>query len=249
MSSPTSSRQLGGEITLATAVNDGQTDMVQVLTNVAESGPELLYFPIFIDEGGFIVDQAADVAGLEDVILFGSDGLFSPKFIEAAGPERRGHVPLGLQLRPARGHLPGDARALPRDRQRRPAPGDVPRAHLRCRQHHLRRASRKSASSTTTARVSIDLGELRSAIYATTDHPGVTGTLTCTENGDCGASIIGIYQVGPETVEDGCLPAGTRPVGQHDSNPSDLSVEPGVIAPGSTMFPSPATYERPTKHR
>ncbi len=54
--------------------------------------------------------------------------------------------------------------------------------------------------------VSIDLGELRSAIYATTDHPGVTGTLSCTENGDCGAPIVGVYQVGAEVVEDGVWP-------------------------------------------
>ena len=52
----------------------------------------------------------------------------------------------------------------------------------------------------------IDLGELRSAIYATTDHPGVTGTLSCSENGDCGAAIIGVYKVGTETVEDGVFP-------------------------------------------
>ena len=34
----------------------------------------------------------------------------------------------------------------------------------------------------------------------------MTGTLSCTESGDCGAAIIAIYQVGPETVEDEVFP-------------------------------------------
>ena len=36
---------------------------------------------------------------------------------------------------------------------------------------------------------------LRDAIYATKDFQGITGTLTCSENGDCGAPVIAVYQV------------------------------------------------------
>ena len=81
---------LGGEITLAEAVSDGQTDMSPVLTNVAAGEPQIVYFPIFTDEGGFIADQAGNVTGLEDVALMGSDGLFSLDFVDAAGPNVEG---------------------------------------------------------------------------------------------------------------------------------------------------------------
>jgi branched-chain amino acid transport system substrate-binding protein len=36
---------------------------------------------------------------------------------------------------------------------------------------------------------------LRSAIYATSNFPGITGTLTCSQYGDCGAPVIAVYQI------------------------------------------------------
>jgi ABC-type branched-subunit amino acid transport system substrate-binding protein len=56
-------QELGGEITLATAINVGDTDMRPVLTEVQNSGAELIYFPIFEPEGNFIADQARDIFG------------------------------------------------------------------------------------------------------------------------------------------------------------------------------------------
>jgi branched-chain amino acid transport system substrate-binding protein len=196
---------LGGEITLATAVNDGQTDMVQALTNVAESGPELLYFPIFTDEGGFIVDQAADVAGMEGVTLFGSDGLFSSAFIEAAGPNVE-----GMYLSAANFDLLADTYPAMLERYLEIGNVDAPLApfhgHTYDAANIFFNAVEAVAVENDDGSLSIDLGELREAIYATTDYEGVTGTLSCTEDGDCGAAIIGVYQVGADTVEDGVFP-------------------------------------------
>jgi branched-chain amino acid transport system substrate-binding protein len=36
---------------------------------------------------------------------------------------------------------------------------------------------------------------LRDAIYATKDFQGITGTLTCSQYGDCGAPVIAVYQI------------------------------------------------------
>ena len=77
--------ELGGEITAQEAVNVGDTDMRPVLTSIATGEPELLYYPIFIAEGGFVTAQAKEIAGLENTILAGADGMQSPQFIEAAG--------------------------------------------------------------------------------------------------------------------------------------------------------------------
>jgi ABC-type branched-subunit amino acid transport system substrate-binding protein len=52
---------LGGEVVLATAVGKEQEDMRPVLTEVAASGAELVYFPIFEPSGNFIVLQIEDV--------------------------------------------------------------------------------------------------------------------------------------------------------------------------------------------
>jgi branched-chain amino acid transport system substrate-binding protein len=35
---------------------------------------------------------------------------------------------------------------------------------------------------------------LRDAFYATTDHQGLTGNLTCTEFGDCADPVIAVYE-------------------------------------------------------
>ena len=82
--------ELGGEITFQGAVNVGDTDMRAVLTSVAADSPDALYFPIFEPEGPFIVAQSSEIAGLEDTILVGADGLLSASFSEAAGPNAVG---------------------------------------------------------------------------------------------------------------------------------------------------------------
>ncbi len=53
--------EFGGTIVLATAVGKEQEDMRPVLTEVAASGAELLYFPIFEPAGNFIILQAEEV--------------------------------------------------------------------------------------------------------------------------------------------------------------------------------------------
>ncbi|MGI9610787.1 MAG: branched-chain amino acid ABC transporter substrate-binding protein, partial [Acidimicrobiia bacterium] len=90
-------QELGGEIVLHTAVAVGDTDMVPVLTEVAAAGPELIFFPIFPAEGTFIVQQIGDVAGLEDVVLMGADGLIADNFLEV--PESEGMYFSGPDLR------------------------------------------------------------------------------------------------------------------------------------------------------
>ena len=83
-------------MTAVTAVNKGDTDMVPVLTEVAAGSPEMLFFPIFMPEGGFIVQQVGEVAGLGDVVLMGADGLISENFMEL--PESEGVFMSGPDL-------------------------------------------------------------------------------------------------------------------------------------------------------
>ncbi|HSM56086.1 MAG TPA: ABC transporter substrate-binding protein [Candidatus Sulfomarinibacteraceae bacterium] len=53
--------EFGGSVALATAVGAEQEDMRPVLTEVAASGAELVFFPIFEPAGNFIVLQAEEV--------------------------------------------------------------------------------------------------------------------------------------------------------------------------------------------
>jgi branched-chain amino acid transport system substrate-binding protein len=76
---------LGGTVVAQEAVAKGDTDMHPVLATVAAVAPEFLYFPVFVAEGGYLAAQAKETSGLEDVPLMGSDGMFSPDFLSAAG--------------------------------------------------------------------------------------------------------------------------------------------------------------------
>jgi branched-chain amino acid transport system substrate-binding protein len=90
--------ELGGTVTAQEAVNVGDTDMRPILTTIAVDAPEFLYYPIFIAEGGFITVQAGEIAGLEDTMLAGADGMYSPDFIEAAGEAAEGMYISGPNL-------------------------------------------------------------------------------------------------------------------------------------------------------
>jgi branched-chain amino acid transport system substrate-binding protein len=58
--------------------------------------------------------------------------------------------------------------------------------------------------------LSVPKGALRDAIFATKDFPGLTGTLSCSRTGDCGAPVIAAYQITQENVDSGAMP--TTPI-------------------------------------
>jgi branched-chain amino acid transport system substrate-binding protein len=195
---------LGGEITLAEAVSDGQTDMNPVLTNVAASEPEILYFPIFTDEGGFITDQAADVAGLEDVVLMGSDGLFGLDFIAAAGPNSEGMYISGPSQE--LGELYDSMVETYLEISGLDSTLHAFHAHTYDATNIMLNALEQVAQEGDDGSLTIDLDELRSAVYATTDHQGATGILSCSELGDCSSPAIDVFQVTAEQIDDGVWP-------------------------------------------
>jgi branched-chain amino acid transport system substrate-binding protein len=80
----------GGEVVLSATVNKGDEDMVPVLTAVANSEAELLFFPIFQPEGDLIVQQIKEVPELEDLVLIGGAVLIADAFIENVGEDGMG---------------------------------------------------------------------------------------------------------------------------------------------------------------
>lgn len=198
-------QELGGTITVSEAVSVGQTDMNPVLTNVATGDPGAIYFPIFTAEGGYIADQYEDVAGLEDVALLGSDGLFSLDFVEAAGPNVEG---MYLSSPDFSAFQAGYDDLVQKyvDLTGLDSPLQAFHAHGYDAANMMFAAIEQVATQNDDGSLSIDLAALREALYATTDFAGITGNLSCSPSGDCGAPIIAVYQVGPEQVNDGVWP-------------------------------------------
>ena len=187
--------KLGGEITVFTAVNKGDTDMTGVLTEVAAGGEiGALFFPIFMPEGGFIVQTVRSIAGLEDVRLVGADGLLTDNFMEL--PESEGVFFSGPNLdygtnKSEIGTTAADFLAA-YDAAYGEAPSAAFWAHSYDATVLLLSAIDKVAVVLSDGTMYIDRQELRDALTATSGFGGIIGTLSCDAFGDCGAQRISI---------------------------------------------------------
>ena len=198
--------ELGGTVSVYTAVNKGDTDMTAVLTEVAAGEPELVYFPIFQPEGDFIVQQAGGVAGLEDVIWFGADGLLTDTFLEL--PETEGMYFSGPDLRfGANEGLTGksyDELVADYEAAYGEAPIAVFHAHTYDATMMLLSSIEEVAVVEDDGTMHVDREALRLALTGIDAFSGVTGTLSCDAFGDCGAQAISIVlHEDPNDVEAG----------------------------------------------
>ena len=183
-------KKMGGEITAQEAVDPNQTDMGPVLTRIAAGAPELIYFPIFLPAGGFIIRQAKETSGLETTILMGADGLFSPDVTEAAGDAVEGfHV-----SSPFLSGAPYDDFKAKYLAKYGKEPISIFHAHAYDATMMVLGAIEKVAVKDDDGTLHIGRQALRDALYATKDFQGLTGVLTCTPTGDCANPTIAVYE-------------------------------------------------------
>lgn len=184
----------GGTITAEEAISVGDTDFSGVLGNIAADSPEFLYFPIFVAEGALITQQARETPGLEDTVLGGADGILSPDWIEAAGDAAEGAVLSGPDLA-----FSGDfyeAEFLPAytEISGEDAPISAFHAHAFDAYNMLADAI-EAVAFEDGGTTYIPRTALRDAFFATEGYEGITGTLTCDENGDCANAQISVSEV------------------------------------------------------
>ena len=196
---------LGGEIVASEAVQVGQTDMKPVLTSVAATGPEAIYYPIFTAEGGFMTAQSKEVAGLENVALIGSDGMFSADMVKGAGAAANG---MYLSSPDFSAFQEGYQVLLDKYMAKFGInPPQAFHAHGYDAAGILLNAIEKVSVEGEDGTLYVPKGALRDELFATKDYPGVTGPLTCTPTGDCGAQLIAVYQLGEAEVGGAWPPA------------------------------------------
>lgn len=198
-------KELGGEITTYTAVNKGDTDMVPVLTEVGAGSPELLFFPIFMPEGGFIAGQVDGIAGLENTVLMGADGILTDNFMEL--PESEGVYFSGPDLaygenKSATGKSATDFLAA-----YEAAYGEAPSAPFWAHSYDatvLLLTAIDNVAVESGGSLFIDRQALRDELNKVSGVSGITGTLTCDEFGDCGAQRIAVvYHTDSGDIEAG----------------------------------------------
>ena len=231
---------LGGKITSQEAISKGQTDMSTVLKTIAATGPEFIYYPIFIAEAGFLTSQIGNVTGLENVKLDRRRRHFSADFLKAAGTAAVGHYlsspnfsafPTGYA-----GFLEKRAAKFGGD------PLSAFHAHAYDATNILFAAIEKVAVENSDGSLSIPKGALRDAIFATKDFQGLTGTLSCSATGDCGAPVIAVYEVTQANVDGHQAAAGSDLAEALQPAPSRWEGDPvdrGERAPLARLCPMP----------
>ncbi len=186
--------ELGGTITGTEAVDPEATDVSGQLTALAPGEPEFLFFPIFTQAGGQVARQAPETEGLADTILAGADGLLSPAFVEAAGVEN------------ANGMYLSGPQADFGDRYQNeflPAYSDVSGEEEPISAFHAHAYDAYNIVADAIEAVGIEeegtlfipRTALKDWIGELADYEGLTGILTCNENGDCANSTITVREV------------------------------------------------------
>jgi len=198
--------EMGGAISAAEAVGPTDTDMRPVLTKIAATNPEMLYYPIFTASGGLITVQSEEIEGLgPEIKTMGADGLFSPDFLAAAGATAEGMYlssPDFSTFGPdyAEKFLPAYEAAYGEK------PTSAFHAHAYDAVNVIAAAVEAVAVENADGSLTIGRQALRDALYATTDFQGLTGNITCGENGDCADPKIAVYEITAENIAAGEVP-------------------------------------------
>ncbi len=201
---------LNGEVVFQGAVSKGDTDMSAILTEIAASGPDLVYLPVFTPESEFLVSQAANTPGLENVTMMTADGSFNADFGPNIGQAAAGVVMTGP-------HVSGEAyqEFLVMWAEEQPGGTDTPpsgfHAHAYDATNLLLDAVEAVAKEMDDGTLIIGRQALRDAMAAVEDYAGLTGTLTCQEAplymGDCATgTALAVFEIGEAQVNEGAWP-------------------------------------------
>ncbi len=189
---------LGGEVVAFEGINVDDQDYRAVLTPLVAQAPEAIFFGGYQEQAILLVTQMEDV-GLQDVIFFSDDGVQADAFIEGAGAAAEGAYASFAETPP--GNI--EANEAFDDRYEelygvRPDQQGPFHAHSYDATTILLNAIAEVAEVDDEGSLVIEREALIDAVRGTEGYEGLTGTLSCDENGECGVGRIVIF-----IVEDG----------------------------------------------
>ena len=183
---------LGGAVVAAAEISRGDSDMMPVLSRIAEESPEGLFFPVFPGEGAHIARQAGQVEGLAELVLIGSDSLL------LAAPEVVGFYVVAPELRfegnvnEATGKS-GEQVVADYVARYGEAPTTASFVHAYDATTLLLRAI-EAAAVADGETLYIDRARLREALSGTRGFAGLIGEISCDGFGDCGTGRAYVVQ-------------------------------------------------------
>lgn len=184
--------QLGGFIVLESSVNKGDTEMQPVLTAVANSGAELLFFPLFQPEGNHMLRAARKIEALGKTIMMSDGALIENSFISEMGDLAKGMYFVGPSEVESAASRELAGRYLDKFKTTPSASyyqSGYDAADLLFRAIDLVAVKRPDGT------LFIGRQALRDELYATVAFNGVTGSLTCDEFGDCAYPVFDVLRL------------------------------------------------------
>lgn len=185
---------LGGEMVAFEAEAKDATNVEPLLTTIAASSPEFLFYPVFMPLGGLLTNTARTIPGLENTVLGAADGLQSQTLLDAAGENAEGMYASGPNLEFSNSMYQDEFVPMYTEMFGE-APINVFHAHAYDAANMLMDAIAAVAQQGADGTLLIGRQALRDALYATSGYAGITGTLTCSEYGDCADPNIAVKKV------------------------------------------------------
>lgn len=186
-------KELGGQIVLNATVSKQDTNMGPVLTAVKHAKADLIFFPLFQPEGNHVLLQARRDPALKKTVLMSDGSLIEQSFIEAMKDDAVGMYFVGPTP-------PQNGPALDKLRSEYLARFQTPPATYYYTSAFdaaeiLFAAIEKAGQPAPDGTVHIGRKALRDALYATRNHEGITGRISCDEFGDCASPKFNVLQL------------------------------------------------------
>ncbi|OGO06743.1 MAG: hypothetical protein A2Y73_08470 [Chloroflexi bacterium RBG_13_56_8] len=182
----------GGTVVGSEGITPGETDYSAPLAAIAALDPELIYYGGYDADAAVLVSQMA-AAGLDGVLFFGCDGTYGVNYLDLAGAAAEGtfstYVPIPESQ--AFEKFKTDYEAAYGDPQGKLSPFS-PHGHdaMAVLLSAIDQVAVKSGNN-----LIIPRRALANAVRATKDFSGLTGTITCSETGECAAASIKFMKV------------------------------------------------------
>lgn len=185
---------MGGEGVGFEAEAADATNVEPLLTSIAAAEPEFLFYPVFQPLAPLLTNTARTIPGLENTILAAADGVFSPSFLEATPGTSEGMYLSGPDLSFSNTMYQEEFIPMYQD-MFGSEPTNVYHAHAFDATNMLLNAVEAVAQQGADGTLLIGRQALRDAVAATSGYTGLTGTLTCSEYGDCADAKIAVSRV------------------------------------------------------
>jgi branched-chain amino acid transport system substrate-binding protein len=183
---------LGGEVVLNRAIDLEAGDYSDVVDEIAPLAPDLIYLGGYNTEAAILIEQLR-TSDLDEVIFFGADGMFNQDYLDFADVYADGtYVTFGVQS--------GNPTAYNDFVERYEAayglkPTDLGNYGSQAYDaaNLILAALVEVAEVDADGNLVIEREALIAAIRATSDYEGISGVITCDENGDCGRAEITVH--------------------------------------------------------